>query len=464
MSDNNQNHNELLKNLSEVTKELGLYPIEELPISNLPVSESRRRTARYVVRNRWDPSFRKKKAQDESSQIITLNEVDGVLRWQEGFVQPPIPGRRSRRGFTELFQGRLVTMMEFEKMGSSDVGKFLKEMDQKLTPNIGLRRWDKETGTLKMLEETEKPVAKKRALLFIHGTFSNNDNIFDQLKMTTAGKNFLERISDKKNYDEVLAFDHYTLSLNPVLNALDLSRHFAGCKAPVDVICHSRGGLVTRWWLEVFNPQTSSQTKAVLVGSPLNGTSLADPTRLRGALDFLTNVGNAFSLAGQGAATVMPFFTVAVGLMKIFTSITSAGAKLPLIDAMIAMIPGLAAQSMTDTNFELTRLRKQGNRPLPDYYAVMSNFETEEVNWKFWKVFADWKNRAKDAATNLIFDCENDLVVNTSSMTSLFDSLNLDPKNRKQVLDFETTSTVHHTNYFQQKKTLDFIAKSLDLK
>lgn len=281
--------------------------------------------------------------------------------------------------------------------------------------------------------------------------------------MTPAGKNFLARISDTKVYDEVLAFDHYTLSLNPVLNALDLSRRFADCKAPVDVVCHSRGGLVTRWWLEVFNPNPNPKSKAVFVGSPLNGTSLADPTKLRNALDFLTNIGNTFSLAGQAASTVMPFFTVAVGLMKIFTSITSVGAKLPLIDAMIAMIPGLAAQSMTDTNFELTRLRKQGNRPLPDYYAVMSNFETEEVNWKFWKVFADWKNRATDAATNLVFDCENDLVVNTSSMTSLFDSLNLDPKNRKQVLDFETTNTIHHTNYFQQKRTIDFIAKSLDL-
>jgi hypothetical protein len=448
MSDTSQNHRELLKHLSEATQSLGLHSIDESLDNELSISERRRR---------------RRQAPDDQTQIITLNEVDGVLRWQEGFVQPPAPGRRGRRGFMDLFQGEPVTEMKFTKLGSSDVGKCLKDIDQKLTPNIGLRRWDKDSGKLVLLEDNEKPVAKKRALLFIHGTFSNNDNIFDQLKMTKAGEEFLTRISDSKNYDEVLAFDHYTLSLNPVLNALDLSRRLADCKAQVDVICHSRGGLVTRWWLEVFNPNTSAQTKAVMVGSPLNGTSLADPTRLRNALDFLTNVGNVFSLAGQAASTVMPFFTVAVGLMKIFSSITSAGAKLPLIDAMIAMIPGLAAQSMTDTNFELTRLRKQGNRPLPDYHAVISNFETEEVGWKFWKMFADWKNRAKDAATNLIFDGENDLVVNTSSMTSLFDSLNLDPKDKKQVLNFETTNSIHHTNYFQQKRTIDFIAKSLDL-
>jgi hypothetical protein len=440
--------NRLLTNLKEATKELDMHSIDESLEGELPIREMRRR---------------RKTVQDDQTQIITLSEVDGVLRWQEGFVQPLPPGRRSRRGFKELFLGEPVAEMKFEKLGSSDVGRCLENIDRTLTPNTGLRRWNKVTGKLDMLAETEKPAAKKRALLFIHGTFSNNDNIFDQLKMTSAGKNFLARIGDEKVYDEVLAFDHYTLSLNPVLNALDLSRRFADCKAQVDVVCHSRGGLVTRWWLEVFNPNINPKAKAVLVGSPLNGTSLADPTKLRNALDFLTNVGHGFSLAGQAASTVMPFFTVAVGLMKIFTSITSVGAKLPLIDAMIAMIPGLAAQSMTNTNFELTRLRKQGNRPLPNYHAVMSNFETEEVGWKFWKLFADWKNQAKDAATNLIFDAENDLVVNTSSMTSLFDSLNLDPKNRKQVLDFETTNSVHHTNYFQQKKTIDFIAKSLDL-
>ena len=47
-----------------------------------------------------------------------------------------------------------------------------------------------------------------------------------------------------KSYDQVLAFDHPTLSVSPVLNGLDLARRFAGTKAKVDVIAHGRGGLV----------------------------------------------------------------------------------------------------------------------------------------------------------------------------------------------------------------------------
>jgi len=58
----------------------------------------------------------------------------------------------------------------------------------------------------------------------------------------------------------------------------------------------------------------------------------------------------------------------------------------------------------------------------------------------------------------VIFDGANDLVVDTSSMGQL----GLSSTNAKaRTLDFGTSETVHHLNYFQQKETFQFLRKTL---
>src|SRR5439155_5822381 len=134
----------------------------------------------------------------------------------------------------------------------------------------------------------ETPVKKGRVLLFVHGTFSRAEALRAGLMRTSDGRGLLK--TARQHYDQVLDFEHPTLSVSPVLNALDLARLFATSNADVDVVCHSRGGLVTRWWLEALDPNAKRTTRVVFVGSPLNGTSLAAPNRLRRAMNLLTNV------------------------------------------------------------------------------------------------------------------------------------------------------------------------------
>ncbi len=88
----------------------------------------------------------------------------------------------------------------------------------------------------------------------VHGTFTNAANL---LREFTADKDrglrFLERATrGAKKYDRVVFFDHPTLSVSPVINALELGRAMARSSGTIDVIAHSRGGLVVRWWLEAF--------------------------------------------------------------------------------------------------------------------------------------------------------------------------------------------------------------------
>jgi hypothetical protein len=431
----------LLDNLDTAMAGLDIYPPDKNFANEVSISNLRRSRRREV---------------DDKVGMITLTNVDGVLQWEEGTGGLSMAGRRGRRGPIGGLAGEIVAQYKFEKLEPSQVIGFLETLDKKLTPTVGLRRWN--GGAL---QPVDRPVGQQRLLLFIHGTFSNNDTFFAALNSTPDGQALLQRALN--HYDEVLAFDHPTLAVSPVLNALDLARFFAGCPADVDLVCHSRGGLVARWWVECFGGGAPGRRRVVLVGSPLGGTSLAAPPRLRAALGLITNVGHTLSLVGDAvltASVAVPLLSVAVGLVKVVTSITSLGAKTPLLDAAVAMIPGLAGQSRVGNNAELLRLRRRGDSPAPDYFAIRCNFEPTDPGWAFWKRFIGLKGQVAAAGADLVFEDQNDLVVDSASMTELYDG-EVIPE--KKVLDLGTTDRIYHTNYFQQPETINFIAKSLKI-
>src|SRR5262249_7533215 len=152
--------------------------------------------------------------------------------------------------------------------------------------------------------------------------------------------------------------NHPTIAVSPILNAMDFAGYFGGVTAPIDVVAHSRGGLVTRWWLDALDGTSSARKRAVLVGSPLQGTRLAAPDRLPGALSLLTNYGNALKAAGYLASVYVPFLSVPLALLRLLTSVTSFASRTPLIDAAVALVPGLSAQSKVLNNQESDRLSR----------------------------------------------------------------------------------------------------------
>ena len=353
--------------------------------------------------------------------MLTLVDVDGVLLWREGSGGSALAGRRRRAGPSEPV-GQVVAQLKFEKLPSNQIWDFLRDLDGKLTPHhatgTGLRRWETQKCDL---VPTDRPKGAGRTLLFLHGTFSNSESLIDQLKSLAPKLDFLGRAA--QHYTEILTFDHPTLSVSPVLNALDLAQLFTGITTPIDLVCHSRGGLVARSWLELGGAE-HGERRAVLVGSPLGGTSLASPAKLRGAVNLLTNVGNALQIAGAAASTWMPILSFGVGLMKVITSVTSLTARTPVIDAAIAMVPGLSCQSRVGNSAELLRLRR-GNGSWPTYYAVISDFQTARPGWKFWRSFVNLKATAADYGADLIFQDANDLVVDTTSMRELSDTYSI---------------------------------------
>jgi hypothetical protein len=391
---------------------------------------------------------------------FTLTDSDGVLRWEQGYGFAA-PSRRRAFRSGPLVNARIIAPVNFERLGESEIGDFLEKVDQKLTPRCDLK--SPENGLRQLRDgvwgvEPVHPSATGRILLFIHGTFSNVDAYLSELKKTPEGVQFLADV--ERSYDQVLGFDHATVAVSPVLNAMDLAQMFKDSVADLDIIAHSRGGLVTRWWLEQFDSRGNAKVQAVLVGSPLDGTSLAAPDRLKSGLDMLTNIAHALELGGELASSTFPFLTVVTALLRVISSVTSLATKTPIMDAAVAMIPGLAAQSQIQNNNELGRLNRISSRKL-DYFGVRASFMTDKPGWKFWRYFVNFGDRVKEAGASLVFETENDLVVNTPSMAVLARQPHESLIPTDRILDFGITDSVYHTVYFRQKQTVEFIRKSL---
>lgn len=385
---------------------------------------------------------------------VSLVRIDGVLRWT--YRRPPraVGPRRARRASGGLVRGETVRSFSFREIPPNKVVEKLEELDTKLTPDRGLRRWS--DGKLKPIKT---PDATPRTLLIIHGTFSKAEVMFDELQTSPEGKAFLKKAQSE--YKQILAFDHPTLSISPVLNAIDLDRMLAGYKGVIDVVCHSRGGLVAAWWMKLGARNVG---KVVFVGSPLEGTSLAAPARLKESLDVLANIADAGqTMANVGGVIVpwaSPLLGVAAGLMQALGAVLSIGARSSLLDAGVAVVAGLASQSRVRNNQELLRLHEDIWPSHPTCFGVISDFEPSNPDdqwWQFWKKLRRPALTLANAAVDPIFDGPNDMVVDNSSMTRLLNKT----FPGGQVYDFRTNGRVHHCNYFAQPETATFLSKTL---
>jgi hypothetical protein len=177
-------------------------------------------------------------------------------------------------------------------------------------------------------------------------------------------------------------------------------------------------------------------------------------------VDYLTNVFNVLSKVSGLADDVAPLLVVVTGLLKVLSLATKAVSRTPLLDVGVAAIPGLVGQSRVGDNPEIRRLR-DGAVPLDRYYAVHSDFEPENVGWRFWRHFTHKPGqRLFDFGADLLFEGSNDLVVDTASMTDFKSDLRADLPD-SHVCAFPTNGDVHHLSYFRQPRTIRFLSDVL---
>ena len=380
---------------------------------------------------------------------LVLLEDDGVLHWELG--RAPLPaalgGRRVRP--TDAHAGRVVLPLRFRELAPSEVWSALESFDERLSGPPGWLRWKK--GKLVPASAAQSP-SKKRVLLVVHGTFSRAQAIVDGIARSPAPATFWAWADE--TYDEILFMNHHTLRPTPVANAMEIARRFDGTETEVHAIGHSRGCLVLRWWLEALDRGHGAR-RVVFVGGALGGTSLASPPKLKAAVSLFTNILRVMGdVVGKGSA-ILPPLAPLVGILKILSLASGGLSRAPIVDAGVALVPGLAAMSRVRNNAELLALRSRA-LPKDTVFAIKSDFEPKGPGWRFWRRFTG--PGVADLASDAIFGAANDLVVDTSSMVDLGEDVRI-PGTR--TLDFEQSSTVHHLNYFEQPSTLERLAEWL---
>lgn len=274
-----------------------------------------------------------------------------------------------------------------------------------------------------------KRLGAGRALLLVHGTFSRAHAAFAGLP-----REFVEALH--RSYGgRVFAFDHFTLSHDPKQNVNWLLEQLPdGTALDLDIICHSRGGLVSRMLAEkqgelVLSGRTIRVGKVVFVGSPNAGTILADASHMGDLIDTYTNLLNF--LPDNGVTEVLD------GVITVAKQLAVGAAK---------GLPGL--QSMRPGG-DFAKWLNAGPRGDTRYFALASNFTPSEPGLK---------QLAMDRLMDRVFKAGNDLVVPTEGVFADNGSKYFPIEQR---FVFQGSDGIAHTGFFANRGARDKIMEWL---
>jgi pimeloyl-ACP methyl ester carboxylesterase len=270
------------------------------------------------------------------------------------------------------------------------------------------------------------PGDERRVLLFIHG--------FGSSMSATKVSQLLPGIADR--YDAVLGYNHPTITVDPLENARALLAMIPeDLRLSVDLVAHSRGGLVARSLVELADPVPQFTPRRLLTnGSPHGGTQLADPERW----DKLISIGMT---AASWLATTTG---VALWIPKLLEFVLKAGAQ------GVFALSGIAA--MTPKGEFITKLNGTNQSGVAEkvrYSTVASNFSPFNVKQN------GFRQSFKSLAANAFMNEPNDLVVPTSSMNAIDLPFNPVPPERALRLN------VDHFSYFNEERVKAFLQEQL---
>ena len=251
-----------------------------------------------------------------------------------------------------------------------------------------------------------------RALLLVHGTFSTPQGGFGSIPEATM------RALHEKYDGRVAAFEHHSVSVTPQDNATFLAGLVpGGSPLQVDLVTHSRGGLVGR---EIASAGVLDVRGLVMVASPNAGTVLADRKHLSDFIDRITDLAQFVPDNGV---------TDTLGLVFSVVKQLAVGAVGGL-DGLISMNP--AEGYLAELN----------GRPAPRAVvrAIAADYEPPQG--------APLARVARDKGTDLVFAAvDNDLVVPTDGCWSV-DGADGFPIDERLVID--ASKAVDHNSFFRQ--------------
>lgn len=363
----------------------------------------------------------------------------GVKRFRIPRAVTPLPpaGGPAHRGFVGAVGRKLLKVLVYpvtDPILGPISEHFAHNWEQKNRPYkaraFNAASYDR-SGAPELTTDDWRRLAAGPALLFVHGTFSTSHGCFGALPRALMTE--LERRYEGR----VIAFDTFTLSEDPDENA---QRFFAmvppDVSLNVDVVCHSRGGLVTRQLaLRGAESHRLQLRRAVFVGVPNAGTALADAGHMVQMIDRLSS-----------ALVLLPSGPITESLEAILTALKVIG------HGALKGLPGLAA--MQPQGAFLQRLNSAAASG--EYYAITADFEPNAGTLR-----GLFTQHAADHVVDRIFsNTANDLVVPTTGVYDVQGSSGF-PVPPERVLRFDARAGVIHTTYFGAAETASALERWL---
>jgi pimeloyl-ACP methyl ester carboxylesterase len=334
------------------------------------------------------------------------------------------PAHTGHRGLAGAVASKLLKVLVFPLLDPvlGKVGDFFAARWERQHRRNLLRSFD--TSTYRLAAAGAAPdwaaLSAGPALLFLHGAASRSHTGFGRVPEALLAE------LHRRYGGRVLAMDHFTVSVDPTENAQWLAANLPdGADLTVDVIAHSRGGLVGRVLAEHaeelgLGGRLTVRT-LVMVGTPNAGTVLADREHLDRLLDRLTNL-----------AQLIPDNPVTDTIDVVLTLLKQLA---------VGAFGGLSGIMAMDPRGSY--LRGYLNRPATTaavYRAVASNFEPAQGS--------SLQRAARDGLTDVIFgSARNDLVVPTDSVFEIDGLAGFAPVDP---LVFAADAGVDHSSYWTQ--------------
>ncbi|HKJ54726.1 MAG TPA: hypothetical protein VJ978_01950 [Nitriliruptoraceae bacterium] len=269
-------------------------------------------------------------------------------------------------------------------------------------------------------------LAQGRALLLVHGTFSTSATGFGQLSDEVVGR--LARAYDGR----LFTFEHPSVATSADENLAWLRDHLDGApRLDLDVVTHSRGGLVGRLLAGGLGEVPELTVNTLVFGAtPNHGTLLAQPDHVVAFLDRATTLLN---LAPPGAADIVQAAlegilvgvkAIVAGALEHLTGLTGMNPDSPWLQDLNAR-----SAAATSTTFR----------------AIAANFEPTGALRRAIKM------RVQDEVVDRVMgNADNDTVVPTIGVTGTTadpTALVADP------LVYAAGDGVHHSNIFAARRT-----------
>lgn len=262
-------------------------------------------------------------------------------------------------------------------------------------------RWFPAEGSLTVGEPLSPTnwhqLAEGPTLLFIHGIFSSCEAGFAGIGHDDST---WPQLRERYGY-RVIGFDHPTGSVGPAENAKWFLDQIPNVNLDLDIVCHSRGGLVARS-IAVQAAQRGMNVKIrriVFAATPNGGSQITMTTKWEGLVNRISSVLTLPAKVLPAPADAIS--GVLAGLLEVL-KIVGVGVALDL--------PGLEAMT---PGSDFLRSLGQATDGTPEYFAAAADFEPGPVLANLFNRLDD-EGRVVDSA--VFGDDHNDIAVPTEGV------------------------------------------------